>query len=196
MRHATTRHARGLTALLAAAALALAGCADDEGDAVAATDDTEATDPDQDAGDDADDETDEGGDSDGGSGEATWLGEPLDIERVSCTTGRPEPDIFQIRASGDGFDVTAQMLMDVSASDGDDVVLAGNEVDVDLFFQGEGGTIGDGEGYSTGRSDDDGSGLDAGVEGVSGTAELGPDLSSQASEVNPDGGTLELDLRC
>jgi hypothetical protein len=204
MRHVTRRPARSLTALLAAATLVLAGCGDDEeSDTGETADATETAVDDEDGGDDgdgdgeADDDGDGGEDADdGGSGEATWMGEALDVERVSCTAGRPEPDIFQIRASGDGFDLTAQLLMDGAASDPDDVELAGDEVDVDLFFQGEGGTIGDGEGYSSGRSDDDGSGLDGGVDGVSGTVELGPDMSSRASEVNPDGGTLELDLRC
>jgi hypothetical protein len=198
MRIARDRHRP--VALLAAATLVLAGCgADDEPDAETAADtadagessagdDPETNGEDADADDDADDE--------GGSGEATWMGEELAIERVSCSAGRPEADIYQVRAAGDGFDLTAQMRMDVGASDGDDVVLASDEVDVDLFFQGEGGTIGDGEGYSSGRSDDDGSGLEGDVGHVSGSVELGPDMSSRASEVNPDGGVLELDLRC
>jgi hypothetical protein len=190
----TARHRHRPAALLAAAALVLAGCGtDDDPDAAAAAGASDAGD---DAGDDDPETNGEGAGDEGGSGEATWMGEELAIERVSCSAGRPEADIYQVRASGDGFDLTAQMLMDVGASDGDDAVLASDEVDVDLFFQGEGGTIGDGEGYSSGRSDDDGSGLEGDVGQVSGTVGLGPDMSSRASEVNPDGGVLELDLRC
>lgn len=184
-----TFRSRPSLALGVVAVLALAGCASDDAtgaaESAAGGDDVEG---DAAPEEDADDEV--------GSGTAVWMEEELEVESVSCSSGRPEPDRYQIRGSGDGFHVTAQGAMDLDASDGDDVVFASDEVAVEVFFQGDNGTIGDGEGYTTGRSDDDGSGLDFDAQHVRGTVELGPDMTSGASEVNPDGGTLELDLRC
>ncbi|GAB3194094.1 hypothetical protein [Nesterenkonia suensis] len=127
-------------------------------------------------------------------GEATWLGDELVVERVSCSTGRPEPDIRQIRAGGDDFDLTIQLIFDRSASDDDTIVLAADDVGVEIFFPGEGGTIGDGEGYR--GSTQFGADADGDADAVSGSLHLDPDSVSRAAEVTPDGGELTFSLTC
>lgn len=127
-------------------------------------------------------------------GEATWMGEELSLEWVSCGTGRPEPDIRQIRAGGEDFDLTVQLVFDRDASDEDNVVLASDDVGVEIFFHGEGGTIGDGEGYQ--GSTAFGAEADGDADAVSGSLHLDPDSVSRADEVNPGGGQVTFALTC
>jgi len=185
------------TTLLAGSLLLLAGCGDAGGDAeqAAAADAEEAA-----AG-----ATDEASGGDEGAPEqaeeaeeageefatATWLGEGLEFHGVTCG-GLPQPDMYEIRARGEGYYLQARFEVDMEATESrDDPVLRDGAPSIDLFFDGDNGTIGDGEGY---RGFDEG--LDWSAGHVSGTLEMSPDSSTRADEVNPDGGTLEFEIRC
>ncbi len=186
---------RRATVLSAAALVALMGCqsADDQnGDAApdeAPTEEDDAVDePDEDAAED-DDPADDEDDVNGGDGAATasWMGEDHTFSRVVCD--EIVDDLFQIRASG----ADLPNLQVRFPPDGD-----GHDFDapdlVEIFFDGEGGTIGDGEGYRARGEDIDGVTSD-GTQ-VSGELELEPDDATRASEVHPDGGVLTFEMIC
>lgn len=188
---------------VALGALLLAACGDSDGEV---TDDAQGAATDADAGDATDDGSDDGSDDDGSSddtdeqapqehAEATWMGEPLSFRGVSCGT-LPSREDYEIRGRGEGFYLQARFPVDLLATeDTSDPVLESESPDsVALFFEGEGGTIGDGEGY---RAYADAlTDVDSSATHVAGTIELQPDSDTRADEVNPDGGTIEFELRC
>ena len=189
------------TTLLAGALLLLAGCGDAGGDAeqaaAAGTEEAaaEATDETSGGGEEAPEQAEEAPAEAEEAGEefatATWMGEGLEFHGVTCG-GLPQPDMYEIRARGEGYYVQARFEVDMEATESrDDPVLLDNAPSMDLFFDGDNGTIGDGEGY---RGFDEG--LDWSAGHVSGTLEMSPDSSTRADEVNPDGGTLEFEIRC
>ena len=190
-----------ITTLLAGALLLLAGCGDAGGDAEQAAAagaeeaPAEATDEASGGGEEAPAEAEEAPAEAEEAGEefatATWMGEGLEFHGVTCG-GLPQPDMYEIRARGEGYYVQARFEVDMEATESrDDPVLLDNAPSMDLFFDGDNGTIGDGEGY---RGFDEG--LDWSAGHVSGTLEMSPDSSTRADEVNPDGGTLEFEIRC
>lgn len=152
------------------------------------TEDATEDDTDDDAGDAADD----GGDE---HAEATFNGEEIAFSGVSCGTLRVD-DLYEIRGRIDGGGhLQARFAYDPDASDDDDIVLASEApTRLELFFDGEGGTIGDGEGF---RADtDDLDQLDASVDHVTGTVHLAPEDNTQAIETTPEGGEISFELRC
>lgn len=181
---------RRATVLSAAALLAVMGCqSTDEptGDAEPDEVTTDESDADEDAAED-DDPTDDEDDGNGGDGAATasWMGEDYTFSRVVCGE---IVDSFQIRASG----ADLPNLQVRFPGDGDDYDY-GSPQRVEIFFDGEGGTIGDGEGYRA--RGENLAGVTSDGTQVSGELELEPDDATRAPEVHPDGGVLTFEMIC
>lgn len=189
--------------------LVASACSDGDGPAVEdasaegadADDSHDAADEPAEAGDD--EAGDDGaGDSDGddeaaadeGGAEGTWQGEPIAFTGASCGT-LPMPDVYEVRGRIDGGGhLQARFEVDLEA-DGDDITLVSDTpTRLELFFPGEGGTIGDGEGFRA--ASEDLASLDASASHVSGTVALEPDSSTMADETTPDGGTVEFAIEC
>ena len=167
--------------LIGLLALLVAGCGEPE-----PTDDVDEPDEQVEQDDDAD------GD-DEGHAEATWDGEQLAFDRVSC---RSIGESYALTAFGDGYELQTRFP---AIPDADDPLNPDFDYDrpseVSLFFHGDNGTIGDGEGYEARGEELEGT-VDSGEVWSEGSVHLGPDSHSGAEEINPDGGTLEFEMRC
>lgn len=186
------RRSARLWVLLAALLLVAAACGDDEPEDEPTNEDA-AADADADAN--GDEEADEADEEDSQEfAEATFNGESIAFSGVSCGT-LPVADTYEIRGRIDGGGhLQARFDVDSEAS-GDEIVLASETpTSLDLFFPGEGGTIGDGEGFET--RGEGLAALDASVTHLSGSVDLEPDTDTRSPETTPDGGTVEFELVC
>lgn len=182
----TLRTAAPIAALL----LALTACGGGTDEADAETDGAAAEEQDDgDAGDDGDGEQATGGEGEG-SATVSWQGEEHAYDSTVCDT--IVENRFQMRATGaDQPDFWVNFdPVDIDDPDADHDFSRGN---VEIFFSGEGGTIGDGEGY---RTPDLSEAVESDGSSASGSVELEPDDITQAPEVNPDGGTIEFEITC
>lgn len=199
--HGRGHHRGRTTATALVAALLLVACGDQVDDTVPDAPDTDAEEVDDEEGDGAvEDAAAEEAVEDEAEGEefaqATWLGEEVEFRAVSCG-GLPQPGLYEIRATmEDGGYQQARMELDPDADPDAGPVLASGPYDIDLFFEGDGGTIGDGEGYGTRGPDSGVDDLDYSATHVAGAVNLEPDLDSRAAEVNPEGGSLEFEILC
>lgn len=126
--------------------------------------------------------------------EATWLGETLAFDRITCQ-GQPGVG-YVVRAVGDDGDLA---VVFAAGDDPTNPVYDFAAVDrVELYRGVAGGSIGDGEGYLA-RPDLDATtvdGVTGSESGASGTLSLAPDEATTAPEVNPDGGELTFSIGC
>ena len=123
--------------------------------------------------------------------EATWMGEELPFQRVVCGMVPPLGQ-YEVRATieGGGY-LQVRFDLEPDADHDDEPVLASGYNDVHLYFDGDGDTLADGEGY-WGSTD----ALDHSTTHATGTVDMDPDSNTRADEVNPDGGMLEFEIRC
>lgn len=177
---------RTTMSLLALLALLAAACSGGDGDAEAADDAGTEVEAEDDAEADGDDDGDAEDDGDGEAW-AVWDGEEITFDRVRCDT-IVEND-FQIRAGG----ADLPELQVRFPEDGDDHAFDDPSL-VAIFFDGDDGTIGDGEGYDA-RGDEISDVTSDGSQ-VAGELHLEPDDATRADEVNPDGGTIEFEMVC
>ena len=123
--------------------------------------------------------------------EATWMGEELAFQRVECGMVY-QLGQYEVRANieGGGY-LQARLDLEPDADHDDEPVLASGYNSVHLYFDGDGDMFVDGELY-TAHTD----ALDHSTTHASGTLDMRADSSTQAEEVNPDGGTLDFEIRC
>lgn len=178
------------TAVALVLALLLAACAE-EGDDTAADDvdaGVEESDGEQDVAAEEAVADEEAGEE---FAEATWMGEELAFQRVECGMVY-QLGQYEVRANieGGGY-LQARLRLEPDADHDDEPVLRSGYNTVQLYFDGDGDMFVDGELYVGGTET-----LDYSTTHAAGTLDLRADSSTQAEEVNPDGGTLDFEIRC
>lgn len=140
------------------------------------------------AGDAGQDEAEPAGDG-AASGTATWAGETYAYDSIMC---QDQSQFGQFNMIANGPDApTLTVQIEFNPLEEPDYSQPSK---VELFFEGEGGTVGDGEGYAAPYGPVEGA--TSSMDGASGSVQLEPDESTRAPELNPEGGQLDFEITC
>lgn len=147
-------------------------------------DDASDGEPDDDASD-----GDAGPSGGGNSGTAQWAGETYTYDSVRC---QDQSQFGQFTMIANGPDApTLAVQIEFDPREEPDL---SQPTKVELFFGEPGGTVGDGEGYTSPYGPVDGA--TSSENGASGSVQLEADDSTTAADVNPDGGQLDFEIAC
>lgn len=125
----------------------------------------------------------------GNSGTAQWAGETYEYDSVRC---QDQSQFGQFNMIANGPDApTLAVQIEFDPQEEPDL---SQPTRVELFFGGPGGSVGDGEGYTSPYGPV--SGATSSENGASGSVQLEADDSTTAADVNPDGGQLDFEIAC